>query len=235
MAKPDLYDLTGTIEALFSGAGSPEAAPGLLAGDWAVGAQLAPERTPVHAQAAVKPDRPAAVLMPIVTRPDPTMLLTVRAAHLNHHAGQVAFPGGRVEPDDADAVAAALRETHEEIGVPPEAVRVAGLLDPYRTVTGFNVTPVVGFLPPDVPLSLDVQEVAETFEVPLSFLMNPDNHRRESLEWKGRTRHYFAMPYEGYHIWGATAAMLVNLCRYLEADRALPGRTGGRAACASSS
>lgn len=156
----------------------------------------------------------AAVLVPIVEHEDEfTVLLTQRTDHLKHHAGQVSFPGGRVEPHDESIVDTALRETEEEIGLPRSRVEIAGYLDAYETGTGFHITPVVGFVRPGFELKLDEFEVAEAFEVPLSFLFDPTNHQRHSRTHEGRERRYFAMPYEGYYIWGATAGMLMNLYR----------------------
>lgn len=158
--------------------------------------------------------RPAAVLVPLVERPEGlTVLLTRRTDHLTHHAGQISFPGGRVEDGDRDAVATALRETEEEIGLEPRFVEVSGYLDTYETVTGFHITPVVGFVDPGFSLRLDAFEVAEAFEVPLAFILDPANHQRHSRTWQGRERHYYAMPYGDYYIWGATAGMLMNLYR----------------------
>jgi 8-oxo-dGTP pyrophosphatase MutT (NUDIX family) len=168
---------------------------------------------------------PASVLVPLVKRADGLhVLLTRRTDHLRDHAGQISFPGGRAEPDDADAVATALRETEEEVGIGRAHVEVIGALPQYRTVTSYLVTPVVGLLPPDYPLALDAFEVAEAFEVPLSFLMTPAHHRRHAMEMNGLTRHFLSMPWHGmgsdgqsreYFIWGATAAMLRNLYRAL--------------------
>ncbi len=156
--------------------------------------------------------KPAAVLVPIIDYPDePAVLLTRRTAHLKAHAGQIAFPGGRVEEDDADVIATALRETEEETGITRDWIEPAGILDIYETSTGFAVTPVLGFLAPGFPLAPDPGEVSEVFEVPLSFVMNPANHVCHS-GWKhGRRRQWYAMPYGEYYIWGATAGMLVNL------------------------
>ncbi|MFN3232749.1 MAG: CoA pyrophosphatase [Alphaproteobacteria bacterium] len=163
-----------------------------------------------------KPLRPAAVLVPIVLRPaGHTVLLTERTDHLNHHAGQVSFPGGRVEPEDTGPVDTALRETEEEIGLDRGFVDIAGALDVYETGTGFSITPIVGFVREGFDLTLDAFEVAEAFEVPLDFFLDPANHTRESREWQGRLRHYYVMPYDGHHIWGATAGMLVNLYQKL--------------------
>jgi 8-oxo-dGTP pyrophosphatase MutT (NUDIX family) len=158
----------------------------------------------------------AAVLVPIVLRAGrPTVLLTQRTAHLLDHAGQISFPGGKIDPGDKTAIAGALRETDEEVGIPANRVEVIGTLDTYITRTGFRVTPVVGFLRPPISPKPDPFEVAEVFEVPLSFLLNRANHQRHSREFEGRTRHFYAMPFDGYYIWGATAGMLVNLADVL--------------------
>ena len=158
----------------------------------------------------------AAVLVPIVNRATgPTLLLTQRTAHLADHAGQVSFPGGRAEPEDADRIDTALREAAEEIGLAPCQVEVLGLLPEYWTITGYRVTPVVGWVEPPLSLTLDSYEVAEAFEVPLEFLMDPASHEQRSYDYQGRRRSCFAMPYDGRLIWGATAAMIVNLHRVL--------------------
>ncbi len=155
---------------------------------------------------------PAAVLIPLVDRPEGmTVLLTKRTDHLHDHAGQVSFPGGRTEDEDDGPVATAIRETQEEIGLDPSFIDVIGSLDVYLTVTGFRVTPVVGIVRPDFVLELDEFEVAEAFEVPLGFVFDPSNHERHNTIWKGEERHYYVLPYGSYHIWGATAGMLVNL------------------------
>lgn len=159
---------------------------------------------------------PAAVLIAITDRRDPGVLLTRRTAHLRRHAGQVAFPGGRVDAADADAVAAALREADEEIGLMPNAVDVISTLDPYRTVTGFSVTPVVGLIPPDLPLNAQAEEVDAIFEVPLAFLLDPANCARKAAEYQGEIRHYYEIMWNDFRIWGATAAMIVNFARRLE-------------------
>ncbi len=162
--------------------------------------------------------KPAAVLVPLVQRSCGTnVLLTQRTEHLNDHAGQVSFPGGSIESTDSDAVAAALRETDEEIGVPPELVEALGLLDTYETGTGFRITPVVGFVDPGYTLNVDDFEVAEVFEVPLEFVFDPANQERQSMTWKGQRRQFFVINYEKYFIWGATAGMLVNLCNKVSA------------------
>ena len=158
------------------------------------------------------PLTPAAVLFPIVLRDEGhTVLLTQRTAHLRDHAGQISFPGGRVEEEDPSPVATALRETEEEIGLSRAHVEILGYLPEYRTGTGFRVTPVVALVKPPFELALDAFEVAEAFEVPLSFLLDPANHQRHSLHYRGALRHFFAMPYGDYFIWGATAGMIRSL------------------------
>lgn len=174
---------------------------GLLAGDLVEGAADA--------------GREAAVLVALTDRTDPGVLLTVRRETLRNHAGQVSFPGGRLDPGE-DSVAAALREAQEEIGLPGELVRIWGTADPYRTITGYAVTPVIGMVPPDLPLAPHEQEVASLFEAPLSFLLDPANQQRMTAEFQGRTRHYYQIDWQGRRIWGATAAILVNLTRRLE-------------------
>jgi len=162
--------------------------------------------------------RPAAVLVPVVRREKGlTILLTQRTDHLYDHAGQISFPGGRSEAHDESPAATALRETYEEIGLPHSHVEVLGSLPEYTTVTGYHVTPVVGLVSPPPELSLDAFEVAEAFEVPLAFFLDPGNHQRNTLQYQGRTRHYYAMPYEQRYIWGATAGMLMNLYAFLTA------------------
>ena len=160
--------------------------------------------------------RPAAVLVPVVRRDDDlTVLFTRRTSHLHDHAGQISFPGGRTEPGDASPRETALRETAEEIGLDPGHVDILGHLTDYTTVTGYRVTPVVGIVSSPFELKLDDFEVAEAFEVPLGFLLDPANHQRNLLMHEGRERHYYAMPYGPYYIWGATAGMLMNLYAYL--------------------
>lgn len=159
---------------------------------------------------------PAAVLFPIVRRDEfPTVLLTQRTAHLKDHAGQISFPGGRVEAEDPSPVHTALRETEEEIGLDRQHVDVLGFLPEYRTGTGFRVTPVVALVNPPFKLALDPFEVAEAFEVPLGFLLDPANHKRHSLHYRGALRHFYAMPYGDYFIWGATAGMIRSLSERL--------------------
>lgn len=154
---------------------------------------------------------PAAVLMPIIDARSPRLLLTTRTPHLRSHAGQVAFPGGRIDAGDDGAVAAALREAQEEVGLAPADVRVIGLSDPYRTGTGYEVRPVVGLVPEFPHLKLNPDEVADTFEVPLEFVLDPANHVLREAIWQGRMRRYYAIEWRGRMIWGATAGMLVNL------------------------
>ena len=156
--------------------------------------------------------RDAAVLVPLIDHSDGILvLLTLRTAGLPHHAGQVAFPGGRLDDTDRDPVDTALREAEEEIGLPPGAVDVVGRLDDYITGTGYVVAPIVGFVEPGREYVPDPFEVDDVFEVPLRFLMDPANHKRETKQWKGIERTFYAMHWHGWHIWGATAAMLVNL------------------------
>jgi 8-oxo-dGTP pyrophosphatase MutT (NUDIX family) len=177
------------------------APPNLLAGDLVEGSPDA--------------GQDAAVLVAITDRADPGVLLTTRREHLRTHAGQVAFPGGRIDPGE-DAVAAALREAWEEIGLPPGEVAVWGAADQYRTITGYAVTPILGLVPPDLELAPHEHEVADWFEAPLSFLLDPANQQRMSSEFRGTTRHYYQIDWSGRRIWGATAAMIVNLTRRME-------------------
>jgi len=158
---------------------------------------------------------PAAVLVAITDRPHPGVILTVRREHLRTHAGQVAFPGGRIDPGE-DAVTAALREAEEEILLDPSLVEVVGAIKPYRTVTSYLVTPVIGVVPPDLPLEPHEQEVADWFEVPLAFLLDPSNQHRRSALFQSRERHYYEIVWNERRIWGATAAMIVNLSRRLQ-------------------
>lgn len=156
----------------------------------------------------------AAVLVAITDRSEPGVILTVRREHLRTHAGQIAFPGGRVDPGE-DAVAAALREAREEILLDPALVEVIGTTDPYRTVTSYLVTPVIAAIPPDLPLQPHEHEVAAWFEAPLAFLLDPANQQQRSALFQGQERHYYEIEWNGRRIWGATAAMIVNLSRRL--------------------
>jgi len=158
---------------------------------------------------------PAAVLVAITDRPEPVVILTVRREHLRTHAGQIAFPGGRIDPGE-DAIAAALREAHEELGLAPNAVEIAGEIEPYRTVTNYVVTPVIGVVAPDLPLEPHEPEVADWFEAPLAYLLDPANQQRRSALFQGRERHYYEIMWNDRRIWGATAAMIVNLSRRLQ-------------------
>lgn len=159
---------------------------------------------------------PAAVLVAVVDRPEPTIILTERPKTMRKHPGQISFPGGRIEPEDDGPVAAALREAEEEIGLPRERVEVIGTADLYRTITGFEVIPVVGVVPPDLRLAPHPGEVADMFEAPLHFLLDPARQLQRTVEWQGRDRTYYEIEWEGRRIWGATAAMIVNLSRRLE-------------------
>lgn len=156
--------------------------------------------------------KPAAVLIPIVQRrPDLQVLFTRRADHLSRHAGQVSFPGGRVNDDDASVIDAALRETEEEVGLLRSHVEILGALDAYETGTGFSIQPIVGLVREGFDLKIDPDEVAEAFEVPLKFLMDESNHQTRSGVWQGVERRYYEIPYGRHYIWGATAGILVNL------------------------
>lgn len=157
----------------------------------------------------------AAVLVAITDRPAPGILLTTRAADLAQHAGQVAFPGGRVEDGDRNLQEAALREAREEIGLPPDTVEVLGVQAPYHTGSGFLVHPVVGIVPPDLSYRIEPAEVANLFEVPVAFLFDRDNYETQSVFYKGRVRSYYSAMWEGHRIWGATAGMLLNLAMQL--------------------
>ena len=161
----------------------------------------------------------ASVLVPLVMREQLMVLLTQRTTHLSSHSGQIAFPGGKADPEDADPTATALREAQEEIGLDPQAVEVLGSLPIYTTGSAYFVTPVVALVQPDAVITANAFEVADVFEVPLEFLMNPAHHRHHAVEWAGASRHWLSMPYQDAgqerFIWGATAGMLRNFYRFL--------------------
>ena len=157
----------------------------------------------------------AAVLVAITDRPEPGVILTVRREDMRTHAGQVAFPGGRLDAGE-DAVAAALREAHEEILLRSEEVEIVATIETYRTVTGYLVTPVIRVVPPDLPLTPHEHEVADWFEAPLGFVLDPANQVQQTALFQGRERHYYEIVWDGRRIWGATAAMIVNLSRRLQ-------------------
>ena len=162
-------------------------------------------------EAGVTASRPAAVLVPVVDHPEPGVLLTMRTSDLPNHAGQIAFPGGKIDPGDATPLAAALREADEEIGLDKTLIEPIGYLDLYLTFTGFRILPVVARVIPNYQLRINASEVADAFEVPLAFVMDEANHARKSRDWKGVTRHYYEMPFGERYIWGVTAGILRNL------------------------
>jgi 8-oxo-dGTP pyrophosphatase MutT (NUDIX family) len=166
--------------------------------------------------------KPAAVLVPLIARPEGvTVLLTRRAATLRQHSGQIAFPGGKIDQEDDGPLGAALREAEEEIGIDRAKVQPLGFLGPYFSSTGFRITPVVGLLAPDVRLTLNAGEVEHVFETPLAFLMDPANHQTHQREFKGEMRSYFAMPHGDHYIWGVTAGIIRMLWLRLYAPRVL--------------
>lgn len=160
----------------------------------------------------------AAVLVAITDRPEPGLILTQRSASLRKHAGQVAFPGGRVDADDSDEIAAALREAHEEIALPPSKVEVVGTSDRFQTFTGFDIIPVIGVAPPDLPLRARAGEVEDWFEVPLAFALSPENHQRRTMTWDDRPANFVEINWQDRRIWGITAAILTNLSYRLGYD-----------------
>lgn len=169
-----------------------------------------------------RPARPAAVLIPVVSRPEPTILLTQRSGDLPDHSGQIAFPGGKIDPGDATPLDAALREAEEEIGLDRRHVRPLAYMPPFLSRTGYLITPVIGLVVPPFDLTINPREVVDAFEVPLAFLMDPKNHQRQSREWQGQVRHFYAMPYGDRYIWGITAGILRNLWERL-ADQETSG------------
>lgn len=182
------------------------------------GHRRTPELLPGDALELEDPDMgptPAAVLVAIVDRPSPTVILTLRPETMKRHPGQVSFPGGRIDPHDDGPIAAALREAEEEIGLPPSAVELIGIADPYRTITGFEVIPVVGVVPPGLDLAPHPGEVAAMFEAPLDFLLDPANQIVRQAQFRGALRTYYEILWDERRIWGATAAMIVNLSRRL--------------------
>jgi 8-oxo-dGTP pyrophosphatase MutT (NUDIX family) len=183
---------------------TPRLASEALGGDHALNGPAPDSHVIAHA-------RPAAVLAPIVARPEGlTVLLTLRATHLRTHSGQVAFPGGKIDAGET-ARQTALREAHEEIGLDERCVEPLGWLDPYLTGTGYRVAPLVALIDPAFTLKINAHEVADVFETPFAFLMNPANHRLEEREWRGVNRKFYAMPHGERYIWGATAGILRNL------------------------
>jgi 8-oxo-dGTP pyrophosphatase MutT (NUDIX family) len=187
-----------------------------------------PQFTPEHgdhdldpvlgAIAQVRPIRPAAVLIGVVDRMEPTVLFTQRTTDLSSHAGQIAFPGGKIDNSDATPLAAALREAHEEIGLEPRFVAPIGYLDLYMTTLGYRIVPTLASVNPAFELTLNAAEVADAFEVPLGFLMQPINYQRHSREWQGLIRSYYAIPFGNRYIWGVTAGILRNLYERLYAS-----------------
>jgi 8-oxo-dGTP pyrophosphatase MutT (NUDIX family) len=190
-----------------------------LRGALADGGRRAPELLAGDALDLLSADaelKAAAVLVAVTDRAQPGVLLTRRNETLRRHAGQVAFPGGRADPGDADLIETALREAEEEIGLARSLVEVIGPADAYRTVTGYDVLPILAVVPPDLPLAPHEAEVAALFEVPLAHLLDPANHVAKTVDWHGRERHFFEIEWGGERIWGATAAMIVNLGRRLD-------------------
>ncbi|MFY8076437.1 MAG: CoA pyrophosphatase [Sphingorhabdus lacus] len=159
--------------------------------------------------------RAAAVLIPITNRPEPGVILTQRPDWLRSHAGQVAFPGGKIDEDDTGPISAALREAHEELSIPPDDVTILGVADTYYSGSGYRIEPVIGVIPPDLPLIPNPDEVEDWFEVPLSFLLDPANAVRKCAEWNGRQRTYYDMQWGERRIWGVTAGIVANLARRL--------------------
>ncbi|MEQ5775497.1 CoA pyrophosphatase [Thalassospira sp. NFXS8] len=206
-----------TPENIMAALKAPRDALELRVGDHAVDFPGSRSRARAFAEGELK-SRPAAVLMPLVQRTEGlSVILTRRTAHLKAHAGQISFPGGRKEDEDADLEETALRETEEEIGLHRRHIRLIGRLNDYYTVTGFQVTPIVGIITPPFDIVADPFEVDEVFEVPLSFILEPGNQKLQTVDFEGAKRRYFAIPYRQYYIWGATAGMLVNFSDVLRA------------------
>jgi 8-oxo-dGTP pyrophosphatase MutT (NUDIX family) len=186
---------------------------GALVGGMAKTVPMIERDAPIRDDA--NPPTAAAVLVAITDRPEPGVILTQRPQSMRKHGGQVAFPGGRMDPEDENLIAAALREAEEEVALLRSDVEIIGLTDPYHTITGYVVTPVLGVIPPDLLFTANEHEVEAIFEVPLAFLLDPNNHRTQTLDWEGQERFYYEMNWEDRRIWGATAAMIVNLSRRL--------------------
>jgi 8-oxo-dGTP pyrophosphatase MutT (NUDIX family) len=228
MTAPPIADTTSDFFSLARARLTLDVPPGLTDGS-IVPARGDHDLDPMSAAiAAVRPIRPAAVLVPVVARTEPMVLLTQRSAHLKEHAGQISFPGGKLDPGDASPMAAALREAGEEIGLAADCVEPIGYLDLYLTTFGFRIEPIgyldlylttfgfrivplVARVAPGFALTLNPGEVEDAFEVPLAFLMSPENHQRNSRDWNGLTRHFYEMPFGERYIWGATAGILRNL------------------------
>ncbi len=170
---------------------------------------------------SVETHRAAAVLIAITDRPYPGVILTQRPDFLRAHAGQVAFPGGKIDDTDTDEIAAALREAQEELAMDPEQVNIVGMTDIYYSGSGYRITPVIGIIPPDLPLQHNPEEVEDWFEVPLSFLLDPANSVKKSANWMGRERQYYDMDWQGRRIWGVTAGIIANFVRRMNAANKL--------------
>jgi len=166
--------------------------------------------------------RPAAVLVGVTDRPEPGVILTHRPQDMRQHAGQVAFPGGKLDPGE-DAVTAALRETHEELGISPSHISIVGATDRFVTGTGYDITPVMGLMPPDLPITPNPREVSDWFEAPLRFILDPRNRVRKQAEYRGKLREYTEIVWEGHVIWGVTAAIIENLSQRLAWEALVDG------------
>ncbi|WP_072397184.1 CoA pyrophosphatase [Hyphomicrobium sp. CS1GBMeth3] len=208
LSDPHAFTPAGFRERALSALSGPQPDDGDGPSDFDLNPEVAAARPHPDALATA---RPAAVLIPAIARETITLLFTQRTNHLAAHAGQIAFPGGKAEPYDADPLATALREAHEEIGLEPSRVTPLGTLDRYLTGTGFRITPVIGLVDPAFTPVPDVNEVADTFEVPLSFLMDARNFQRHSRNMGGVDRHFYAIPFGDRFIWGATAGILRNM------------------------